>query len=237
LLLCVAVCSVATAGETPKPAQPSTDDTLRESLDSHAGDDYDRALLGDAGKADAKAAGSKKDQEKRPEQELGTAARREDDHDDPLLKAAQGMREVQTRLAQGKSDEITQHVGRQVVADLEKFMDAMKKSSACAGQASGGRKPSGSAGSKPRSEAPSHAANDRPARESNPNAKHDSKHAWTDQELLAVQKMREQFISLQSRPHETVFERPAEYFLPEYEPEIEDYFRRLMAGKTSQERP
>ncbi len=170
-------------------------------------------------------------------EKLGPAARREDNRDDPLLKAAQGMREVQTRLAQGRSDEITQLVGRQVVADLEKFMDAMKKSSACAGQTSGGRKPLGSAGSKPRSEVPSHDANDRPAHESDPNARHDSKHAWTDQELLAVQKLHEQFISLQSRPHETVFERPAEYFLPEYEPEIEDYFRRLSSGTASEERP
>ena len=36
-------CSVALADEPAKRPQPSTDDALRDSLDAHSGDDYDRA--------------------------------------------------------------------------------------------------------------------------------------------------------------------------------------------------
>ena len=39
-------------------------------------------------------------------------------------------------------------------------------------------------------------------------------------------------IEMQAHPREQMIEEPGEYFLPEYELEIEDYFRRL-----SQEKP
>ena len=76
-LLVVAICPLA-AAEVPKPAPRSTDDALRDVLNAQPGDDYDRALLGEPAKTDAKdRAGG--DLERKLKQELGRAAQREDD--------------------------------------------------------------------------------------------------------------------------------------------------------------
>ena len=127
LLTCIAACSLAAAGESTGPVHPS-------------GGDYDRALLGEPNKIDANGTyrGSD-DLEKNLKQQLGTAAQREDEPRQPLLDAAVGMRDAQTRLAQGKSDAITQHVQRQVVADLQKIIDEAKKSGTCLGQSCASR--------------------------------------------------------------------------------------------------
>lgn len=50
--------------------------------------------------------------------------------------------------------------------------------------------------------------------------------------------MKEQYkLELQSRQRDTMLEWPSEYFLPEYERDIEDYFRRLSSGKPTEDRP
>ena len=68
---------------------PSTDDQLRDSLNSRTGDDYDRALLGDPAKPDGK---DRVDDEmqKKLQKELGPAAQKEDKPKDPLLQVAEG---------------------------------------------------------------------------------------------------------------------------------------------------
>ena len=173
-------------------------------------------------------------------QQLGPAANREDQSQHPLLLAAKGMCDVQTRLADGKSDAITQHVQRQVVADLQKIIDEAKKSGKCLGQSctsgnctvvrQGRRWPS-----RPERVAAAQ-ANDTPARQSNPNAVH--RQPRTEEEQLAYTRMQEQFkIQLQAHPPDTRYELPSDHFLPEYEREIQDYFRRLSAGTAAEERP
>src|SRR5208283_4586114 len=79
LLVLMAVHSApALAAEPPR----STDDQLRDSLNSKAGDEYDRELLGDAVKPDAK---GRVDEElqKKLAKELGAAAQKEDKAKDP----------------------------------------------------------------------------------------------------------------------------------------------------------
>jgi hypothetical protein len=240
LFVALAVCSLARAGDAPKPPQRSTDDALRDSLNSQSGDDYDRALLGDSGKAKPDAKDSKSDDlDKKLNKELGSAAQREDKQEDRLLQAVKGMRDVQTRLAQGKSDAITQHVQRQVVADLQQIIDEAKKSGKCLGCSMAGScnkpgKPGGSPGSRPK---PS-TANDQPARESNPNAKHEPKQPLSESGAVARDTMKAQYkLELQARQRDTMFEEPSDYFLPEYEREIEDYFRRLSSERPAEDKP
>jgi hypothetical protein len=236
----LAICACCAAAEPPRPAQRSTDDALRDSLDSHAGDDYDRALLGELGKKDTKDR-APDDLEKKLKQQLGPASQREADEKDPLLRAANGMKDAQKLLAQGKSDAITQQVQREVVADLEKIIDQAKKSGKSLGpmNLAGTPNPSGKTdGEANRQGDPGpRTASGRPARESDPNANRSPKQATTEQKSLAVKRMRQQYeIGLQAHSRDTMLELPSPYFLPDYEPEIEDYFRRLSAGKPLEER-
>ena len=83
---------------------PSTDDQLRDSLNSKAGDDYDRELLGDPAKPDGKSRVDERMQ-KKLQKELGPAAQREDKPKSPLLQVAEAMRGVQPRLGQRDSGE------------------------------------------------------------------------------------------------------------------------------------
>ena len=199
------------------------------------------ALLGEPNKAgDSKKDHAAGDLARKLKQQLGPAANREDQSQHPLLLAAKGMCDVQTRLADGKSDAITQHVQRQVVADLQKIIDEAKKSGKCLGQncTSGNCALSGKAGGGQvaRNESLPRAANDTPARQSNPNAVH--RQPRTEEEQLAYTRMQEQFkIQLQAHPPDTRYELPSDRFLPEYEREIQDYFRRLSAGTAAEERP
>jgi hypothetical protein len=238
LFLAIMICSFARADEPPKSPQRSTDDMLRDTLNSQSGDDYDRALLGKSGKADSAAKDRKTGDSDKLLDQLGPAAQRADQQEDQLLQAVKGMRDVQTRLAQGKSDAITQQVQRQVVADLQKIIDTAKKSGKCLGQSMAcncnkpGR-PSASPNPQPR---PS-TANDRPARESDPNVKHEPKPVDSTRRKVAVQAMNKLNIELQTRQRETMLELPSDYFMPEYEREIEDYFGRMSSDKPTEEKP
>ena len=238
LLFIVVGCSIAVADDRTKRPQPSTDDALRDSLDAHSGDDYDRALLGEPDNADAKDRGGD-DPDKKPKQQNGSAARQADQQEDRLLQAVKGMRDAQTRLAQGKSDAITQHVQRQVVADLQQIIDEAKKSGKCLGQPMAGNcnKP-GKPGGSPNAQPKSNTANDRPTGESDPHAKHEPKQPLTERAATAVDTMKQQYkLELQSRQRDTMLEWPSEYFLPEYERDIEDYFRRLSSGTPTEDKP
>ena len=84
------------------PSPPSTDDQLRDSLNSKTDDDYDRALLGDPAKPDDK---SQVDDamQKKLQKELGSAAQKEGEPTDPLLHVAEEMRKVQQQLDQRDS--------------------------------------------------------------------------------------------------------------------------------------
>ena len=236
LLVALAV-SVARADEAPP--QGSSETALRESLNFQSGDDYDRALLSDSVKAAANTKSDKiRDLDQKLNRELGAAASREDEQKDKLAQAIQGMRDVQTRLAHGNSDAVTQHVQRQVVADLQQIVDEAKKSGKCLGRplAANRNKPS-KPGVDPNAQARTNVANDQPAGESDPNARQRPKQPPAERAAIARDTMKQQYLELQSRQRDTMLEWPSEYFLPEYERDIEDYFRRLSSGKSTDDRP
>jgi hypothetical protein len=239
-LLCLSLCSLAVASDRSQLAQSSTQDALRNRPDSHGGDDYDRALLGDANNSDARGKDRETgDLEKKLKQQLGAAAQPEDRPQQPLLDAAMGMRDVQSRLAQGKSDAITQHVQRQIVADLQKIIDEAKKSGKCLGQncIRDGSRSSGKtvAGQNAQSEPRPRPATG-PARESDPNALHAPTQVRSEAEQPAAELTAKYNLQLQARRPDMKYELPGEHFLPEYKGEIEDYFRRLSSGTAAEEK-
>jgi hypothetical protein len=228
-LVVLLAASLAFAADPP----PSTDDQLRDSLNSKTGDDYDAALLGDAAKPDAK---DRVDDalQKKLQQELGAAAEKEDKPKDPLRKVAEQMRDVQKRLDQRDSGKETQLVQGQIVAGLAELIEQAKKSGACGGKKSSSRKPTGGKGlAQTSAKTPGNSPS--PAEKSNPKIR-------TPEEMRAAAAKPRQWTSesvqleLLHRDREHVLELPAEYFLPEYKLEIEDYFRRLSADQPDMEK-
>jgi len=223
---CIFFVLAVIAGSTACAATPpsSTDDQLRDSLNSKAGDDYDRELLGDPAKP---ADGSRVDDQmqKRLQKELGPAAQREDARKSPLLlQVAETMRGVQPRLGQRDSGELTQSLQRQIVDDLEKLIRQAKQSGN-GGKSSSDRQPAANGQTNP-----SQPAGDASARaktsDPKPHRTPDEVRAEGAKEK-AIERMKSMYAELPKHEREHVLEPPSEHFLPEYELEIEDYFRRL----------
>ena len=242
--------SLARAADRP----PSTDDQLRDSLNSKDSDDYDRELLGDPAKNPSEnrtglgpvkrplggsRAGSKPqgkdrvDEEmlKELQKELGPAAQKEVEPKTPLQQVADAMREVPQRLDQRDSGEVTQTLQRQIVSDLDKLIEAAKKSGCCNCTKSGG-KPTGNGKSKPGNPGGGPSKSLAPAKVSTPEIRK-AEEIRAAEVARAHERMVERFrAELQGHKGEQMLAEPGETFLPEYELEIEDYFRRL-----SEDRP
>jgi len=219
--LVLALIAGSPAGAATPP--PSTDDQLRDSLNSKAGDDdYDRELLGDAAKpADGGRIDDKTQKELR--KELGPAAQREDKPKPPLLQVAEVMRGVQPRLGRRDAGEETQSMQRQIVAVLQELIEQAKQSGN-GGRSSIGRPPAGNGQKKPGP--PSGDASAR-AQTSDPKPQRTPGEIRDEEAKKAVARMLGMFAELRERDRVHVLESPSEHFLPEYELEIEDYFRRL----------
>jgi len=207
---------------------PSTDDQLRGSLNSKAGDDYDRELLGESVKPDDK---DRVDDEmqRKLQKELGPAAQREDKPKNPLLQVAKEMHEVQPRLSRRDSSDVTQHLQQQIVSDLEKMIK-----SECSGKSFNSPKPMGNGEKKPGQPSVNPSA---PAQKSDPKLRRMPEEIRAEEAKKAVERMKDLFAELQGHEREHVIERPSEYFLPEYELEIEDYFRRLSENQPELVKP
>jgi hypothetical protein len=136
------------------------------------------------------------------------------------------MREVPRRLDRRDSGEVTQTLQRQIVSDLEKLIDQAKKSGCCNGAKSSG-KPTGSGKPKPANPKEGPGKSLAPAQKSDPNLRK-SEQRRAEEEAKAHERMIERFrAELQGRKGVQMLVEPSETFLPEYELEIEDYFRRL----------
>jgi hypothetical protein len=222
--------SLAFAADPP----PSTDDQLRDSLNSKAGDDYDKELLGDAAKPGGK--GRADDElQKKLQKELGAAAQQEGKAEAPLLKVAKAMRAVPPLLDRRNSGTETQLLQTQIVSDLEKLIEAAKKSGS-GGKNSPTRKPTG--GEKKPAQKPGQTAdnNPQPAETSDPTIRKPENRAAAA--AKTVRQMIELFgPELPQRDRQQMLELPSECFLPEYELEIEDYFRRLSEDQPDARRP
>ena len=97
--------SLAFAAEGP----PSTDDQLRDSLNSKAGDDYDRELLGDPAKPDGKGRVDE-EMQKKLQKELGPAAEKEGKPKDCSSKSPRRCARFRRGSDQRDSGAVTQHV-------------------------------------------------------------------------------------------------------------------------------
>lgn len=142
------------------------------------------------------------------------------------------MRDVQPRLGRRDSGDETQHLQRQIVADLDKLIEEAKKS-ACCGKGSNCPKPAGDGSKKsgqPSGKSPA------PARKSDPKARRTPEEIRAENASKAVERMNG-LLELQGREREHVLELPSEHFLPEYELEIEDYFRRLSEDQPEMVKP
>jgi hypothetical protein len=216
---------------------PSTDDQLRNNLEAKAGDDYDRELLGDPDKPGGK--GRVDDAlQKKLQQELGAAAKREEGPKDPLEKVAEGMHAVVPRLGQHDSGKETQYLQRLIVSDLNQLIEQAKKSGSQSGSKTSGSKLKGKGGTKPEQKPESASTNSTtPADRSDPRIR-ESKKLLAEELAKARGRMIDLFHpDLPSREREQVIEEAGEYFLPEYKLEIEDYFRRLSQDQPESERP
>ena len=217
---------------------PSTDDQLRESLNSKAGDDYDRALLGDPAKPEGKGQVDENLQ-KKLQRELGPAARREDKPADPLRKIAEDMSKIPPRLDQRDSGVVTQHMQGQIVSDLQKLIELAKKSGCCKNCKGG--KPGGGGDKKPAQSSGQPSGNSpAPVQASDPKIRTPEEIAAEEAKKKAREWMKEEWFKtgLQTHtPQEMLDSGPSEYFLPEYELEIEDYFRRLSEDHPELGRP
>ena len=198
-------------------------------------DDYDRQLLGDPIKPQDNS-GVDANLQKRLQKELGAAAEKEANPKDPLLEIAKEMREVPPRLDRGDSGETTQHLQRQIVADLAKLIEQAKQSGQSGSSNSKGRMPTSTGQAKPGQDTGQPSGNSsKPAAQSDPkNRKPDGGgtatlkgRAWTLDSFEAA---------LQAHDRGQMNELPGEYFLPDYKLEIQDYFRRLSEDRPEEEK-
>ncbi len=200
-------------------------------MNSKAGDDYDRALLGDPAKPDDKSRVDEQMQ-KKLQKELGAAAQKEDQPKAPLLKVAETMRAVQPRLDKRDSGDATQIMQRQIVSDLEKMIEQAKRSGQ-RGKSPGGPKPTGNAQQK--AGEPS-GGSQKPAQRIDPNIRR-PEDVRKEEAQKAIAAMKGLNAELHKGERQHVLQLPSEHFLPEYELEIEDYFRRLSEDHPELEKP
>ena len=190
------------------------------------GDDYDRELLGDPA---AKPSAGDEALRARLQRELGAAAQSGEDVPDPLVEVARQMGDARDRIARQDAGAVTQHLQSQIVADLDRIIEQAKKSP----QPDNSKEPPGrtplgkpDAGSKPDKGSSGGTAPNRPANQSDPNAKHagdgrgpkspEARSTWEQYLLTLPERQRDQLNQV-----------PTEDFLPKYESQIEQYYRRL----------
>ncbi len=241
VLLTFIVAPSAFADVGPSKPLQAIDNPHRTSPTDKASDEYDRALLGDR-TPDPEASGrTVEEMQQRLQKELGAAAQREsapseDETANPLLEVSRSMQDAGKRIGRGQADAVTQHLQRQIVADLEKLIDRARKSGNGKGgsnsQNSPSRKPSGSdAATKPKAGNPGQTPSEGAAKESNPNAPKAAEPKRGEALAKARFEIQELLLELPGDKHEQMLELPGEEFLPKYELQIEDYFRRLSEDK------
>jgi hypothetical protein len=173
--------------------------------------------------------------EEQLKRELGAAAEKEDDN--PMLAIARQMRETQQRIAKADSGPGTQQLQRQIVDDLDRLIQQVRRSK--------GQCRSGTSQSQPssRSQTPGPQRN----AAGPPNGQQETKHPATTKSPQAVgpKTTRKPDLAgtqaiikrlwgvLPEREREQMLQSPPEEFPPEYELLIEDYFRRLSEEKGS----
>jgi len=183
------------------------------------------------------------DLQRRLQQELGAAAKREDLKEPPLLPIARNMREVQERMSRSDAGRETRHLQAQIVSDLDRMMEDARKSAGRAppgaeSKTPGTRTPTGTPNQPPQPKGPSKGGTGEPspAGLNNPDAKQKPPDLQAEIKA-AVEKLWRpgSGIELPQRPPDQMLDLPGEEVLPQYEILTEEYFRRLAEPKTRPE--
>jgi hypothetical protein len=150
--------------------------------------------------------------------ELGAAAEKEKTH--PLVEIARQMRTAQERLGRADSGADTQKMQQRIVDDLDRLIRQTRRQ--CAGQCASGAKPSPQK-SGPCNKPPSGAKPTGAARSAAAASASDA-----SQRRARIQRL---WGALPQRAREQMAQGPVEDFVPKYQSQIEDYFRRLSETK------
>jgi hypothetical protein len=165
--------------------------------------------------------------EEQLKRELGAAAEKESDN--PLEEIARQMREAQQHIARSDAGPGTQQLQRQIVDNLDRLIRQARK---CSGQCRPGEsQPQPSV----RSSSPG-TPSGKPGTPNNPNNKPPANSSSRPRASAAARKpdvaamraiMKRLWGMLPEREREQMLQSPVEEFPPDYELQIEDYFRRL----------
>ena len=222
-LLVLLLVLLLAAPSAPIVARAADPEKLDESLEQELLMDLKNETPGPAGaKEPASQAGGKA----RPAgEDIG-------DSDDPIARIGQHMREVETRLAGATSPEETKSLQDQIVADLAKLIEQTCRKKQCS--SSSCSKPGGSSGSQrskidqPPANKPSKGAETAaktPARDSTDKVRADETAKIEKREVRDL--LKDVWGNLPERTREELLQSATDKFLPQYEVEIEEYFRRL----------
>jgi hypothetical protein len=244
LLVVSIICSIAAA--EPKPSR-SLDEDLLKDLGRNPVDEIDRDLLRDGvppardgspqEKANTAMPPAGRDPfEDRLKRELGPAAVSGDEN--PLVSIARRMHEVENRIGQNDAGPSTQSMQQGIVTDLERLIQQARQ----AGQQQQAEQtsPSQASSRTPAAPPPSppqatgQKPTDKPATASTQRqgTGNDKQSALTNM-LEAVDK--KVWGSLPPRQREQLLQLRGEEFLPQYQPLIEEYYRRLSEGDSSKQ--
>lgn len=149
--------------------------------------------------------------------------------DDPLARMAGQMRTVEASLRATQLGPPTQRMQQEIIADLDKLIEQQQKK--CQG---GSPKPGGSQSPKPGAPKPGPPKPGPTSKEVGTQAASDSQDEMRPGEEGAAELVAPQDLlkhvwgHLPQRLREQMLQNPNEKFLPKYEREIEEYFRRLI---------
>ncbi len=164
----------------------------------------------------------------RLERELGHAATSEEAH--PLLAIARQMRDVQTRLARQAADGQTTALQEQIVAQLDMLLEEARKQAAASAEGARQAPPADEqeAGAQPGDEAGGEGDPQRaPAREATDEPGEAEAVEERPGPRRTMEAMETLWNRLPQRQREQLLQLAPEQFLPKYELQIEQYFRRL----------
>jgi len=257
----LAVSQVAPAADPPspatKPAAKSLDDELLQGLDNKLqGGAADKPAADSAKKPADTPAPHAPDQkpsaEKKPSplvdpldeqlenslnagEDLGSAG---EGQKNPLAKIVVKMRQVQQRLAENKSDSLTQNEQKRISDELKSLVDQLAQQQQQ--QPSNSSAPQQSSREKPKQGGapPGHAPGDpdkQPSRDSSPGVRRnhtDRPDPETAREVVTKELDR---LHLPDKDREEMLQAPPDEFLPGHESSIDQYFQRLI--EQEDERP
>lgn len=222
-------CLVVGGAVAVPAAEPgSLDEHLLGDAPAASGAGVDADLFREA-EEDPPSPGTEEDSlDRRLQRELGEAGVSEDAH--PLLAIARQMRDVQARLARQGPDAETTAAQEQIVAQLDMLLEEARKQAAAAGESgqqappSADRQPGGqpddpAGGDGEPQRGPAREATDEPGEAESVDEPPDPRQA--------VQAMERLWNRLPERRREQLLQLAPEQFLPKYQSEIEQYFRRL----------